>query len=168
MRSGANRQTGDRSHHFVRYGFSVLQISLALVLLIGAALLIQSIAKIQQVDPGIDAQQLLTVQVTMTGAAYETRERRVAFDQGLIEEMNATPGVDSTSAVSVNMVHKGWPYPFSRSDRPPPTPMQAYLDGSTRIDRFRSLLVGMFAIAASIVPAIRAMQVSPAESLRSD
>ncbi|MCH1506264.1 MAG: ABC transporter permease [Verrucomicrobiales bacterium] len=124
MRSGANRQTADRSHHFVRNGFSVFQVSLALVLLIGAGLLIQSFAKLQQVDPGIDAEQLLTVGITMTGAAYQGREQRVAFVRRLSDEMKATPGVESVSAVSVNMARKGWPYPFSRSDRPPPKPSE--------------------------------------------
>jgi putative ABC transport system permease protein len=124
MRSGANRQTGDRSHHYVRNGFSVLQVSLALVLLIGAALLIQSFAELQRVDPGVDAEQLLTVQVTMTGAAYQGRAQRVAFVRRLSDEMRAMPGVESVSAVSVNMAYKGWPYPFSRSDRPPPRPTE--------------------------------------------
>lgn len=122
MRTGANRQTADRSHHYIRNGFSVLQISLALVLLIGAALLIQSFAKLQKVDPGFDAEELLTVEVTMTGAAYPARANRVAFLRRLMDEMRATPGVESVAAVSVLSVRKGWPYPYSRADRPPPSP----------------------------------------------
>ena len=123
-RSGANRQTADRSHHYIRNGFSVLQVSLALVLLIGAALLIQSFARLQKVDPGIDAAELLSVEVTMTGAAYPARENRVAFLRRLMDEMRATPGVESVAAVSVLPVRKGWPYPYSRADRPPPSPNQ--------------------------------------------
>jgi len=124
MRTGANRQTGDPSHHYIRNGFSVLQVSLALVLLIGAALLIQSFAAMQKIDPGIDADELLAVEVTMTGAAYPKRENRVAFLRRLMDEMRATPGVESVSAVSVLATQKGWPYTYSRSDKPPPLPNQ--------------------------------------------
>ncbi|MEM7010291.1 MAG: ABC transporter permease [Verrucomicrobiota bacterium] len=160
MRSGANRQTGARSHHFVRNGFSVLQISLALVLLIGAALLIQSFAKIQQVDPGMDAEQLLTVQVTMTGAACESREQRVSFVTRLIDEMNATPGVESTSAVSVNMVHKGWPYPFSRSDRPPPTPQETLRAGLRSVSHDHHKTYG--------IPVVRGRPISERDAWHSE
>jgi putative ABC transport system permease protein len=122
MHQGSSRQTGGRSHHYLRNGFSVLQISMALVLLIGAAMLIQSFHQMQQVDPGIDAEKLLTVEVTMTGAAYPNRETRVAFLRLLTDEMMATPGVESVSAVSVRVNIKGWPYPYERADRPPPMP----------------------------------------------
>jgi len=122
MHQGTSRLTGDRSHHYLRNGFSVLQISLALVLLVGAAMLIQSFHEMQSIDPGIDAEELLTVEVTMTGAAYPNRETRVAFLRLLMDEMRATPGVESVSAVSVLASNKGWPYAYERSDRPPPMP----------------------------------------------
>ena len=60
----------------------------------------------------------------MTGAAYSNRASRVAFLQRLTDEMVATPGVDSVTAASVLPTIKGWPYPYSRSDRPPPLPNQ--------------------------------------------
>lgn len=122
MRSGANRQTAGRSHGYIRNAFSVLQVSLALILLIGAALLMQSFGKLQNVDPGIDAKKLLAVELSLTGAAYPKRENRVAFLRRILDEMRASPGVESVAAVSVLAVMKGWPYPYSRSDRAPPSP----------------------------------------------
>ena len=58
----------------------------------------------------------------MTGAAYPLRGNRVAFLRRLMDEMRATPGVESVAAVSVLATRKGWPYTYQRADRPPPMP----------------------------------------------
>ncbi len=122
LRQGANRLTGDKFNSFIRNAFSVTQIALALVLLIGAVLLIQSFNRMQSIDPGIDAEKLLTVEVTMNGAAYQDRGQRITFLERLIDEMKATPGVENVSAVSVLPSRKGWPYPYTRADKPRPLP----------------------------------------------
>ncbi|MDG2166685.1 MAG: ABC transporter permease, partial [Opitutales bacterium] len=79
LRQGANRLTSDRSHNLVRSSFTVIQVALAFTLLIGAGLLIQSFNRIQKIDTGYTAGNLLTVMVTMTGAIYDSPEKRVAF-----------------------------------------------------------------------------------------
>ncbi len=122
LRAGANRQTSGRSHHYVRNAFTVTQIALALVLLIGAGLLIQSFQQLQSVKPGYDTDKLLIVEVPMSGAAYAKTEQRVVFLRRIIEEMEATPGVEAVSGVSILPIDEGWPYPYSRSDRPVPPP----------------------------------------------
>ena len=122
LRQGANRLTSDRSHNVVRNSFTVIQIALAFTLLIGAGLLIQSFNRMQKIDTGYKADNLLTVMVTMTGAIYDGPEARVAFLQQLIDEMKGTSGVDAAAAVSVLPTGKGWPYPYTRSDQPVPQP----------------------------------------------
>lgn len=122
LRQGANRLTGDKFNTFIRNGFSVAQIAMALILLIGAVLLIQSFNEMQSIDPGIDSEKLLTVEVTMNGAAYQNRGQRITFLDRLIDEMKATPGVENVSAVSVLPSRKGWPYPYTRADKPRPRP----------------------------------------------
>lgn len=122
LRQGANRLTSDRSHNLVRNSFTVIQVALAFTLLIGAGLLIQSFNRMQQIDTGYKADNLLTVMVTMTGAVYDGPEARVAFLQQLIDEMKGTSGVQTAAAVSVLPTGKGWPYPYSRSDQPIPQP----------------------------------------------
>ena len=118
LRQGANRLTSDRSHNLVRNSFTVIQVALAFTLLIGAGLLIQSFNRMQSIDTGYEADNLLTVMVTMTGAVYDGPEQRVAFLQQLIDEMKATSGVEAAAAVSVLPTGKGWPYPYTRSDQP--------------------------------------------------
>lgn len=122
LRQGSNRLTGDKFNALIRNTFSVTQIALALILLIGAVLLIQSFNQMQSIDPGMDAEKLLTVEVTMNGAAYQNRGQRITFLERLIDEMKATPGVENVSAVSVLPSRKGWPYPYTRADKPRPLP----------------------------------------------
>ena len=120
LREGANRQTGNRTHHYIRNGFTVTQISLALVLLIGAGLLIQSFNHLQEIEPGYDAAELLTVEMNLAGAAYPNREQRLAFIRRAVEEMAKTPGVESASATSLLPHREGWPHNYVREDRPRP------------------------------------------------
>jgi hypothetical protein len=76
----------------------------------------------QSIDTGYQADNLLTVMITMTGAVYDGPEQRVAFLQQLIDEIKATSGVEAAAAVSVLPTGKGWPFPYTRSDQPVPQP----------------------------------------------
>lgn len=84
----------------------VAQISLSLVLLIGAGLLTRSFVRLNQVDLGFDSDNMLTFSVTLPGASYE---RPVATDQFLRElqdRVGELPGVTSAGVV--------WPMPLTR------------------------------------------------------
>ena len=84
----------------------VAQISLSLVLLIGAGLLTRSFVHLNQVDLGFDTDNVLTFSVTLPGANYE---RPVATDQFLRElqgRLGDLPGVTSAGIV--------WPMPLTR------------------------------------------------------
>ena len=59
---------GGRSR--LSHAFTVTEVALALVLLIGAGLLIQSFLRLQSVDPGFKTAQLLTVEVDMAAVSY--------------------------------------------------------------------------------------------------
>ena len=72
----------------------VSQVSLALVLLIGAALLIRTFANLRSVDPGFDSAQLLTFQVSPRGPQYETTAQVAEFNQLAMEKIDALPGVE--------------------------------------------------------------------------
>lgn len=124
LRQGSNRLTGDKAHHYIRNAFTITQVTLAFALLIGASLLIQSFNRMQSIDMGFESDGLLTVEVTMTGAVYPTKGHRVAFLRQLIDEMKATPGVESASAISVLPHWKGWPYSYMRPDLPLPPPSE--------------------------------------------
>ncbi len=75
------------------------QIALSIILLIGAGLLLQSFARVRNVDPGIDVAQVLTAKIVLPLASYDTDAKRNAFFDGLLQRVSASPGVRSAALV---------------------------------------------------------------------
>jgi putative ABC transport system permease protein len=77
----------------------VVQMALAVVLLIGAGLMLRSLWSLQRVDLGFNPRNVLTMRLSLPEAAYQTPEQVVGFYQRLLERVRATPGVLSAGAV---------------------------------------------------------------------
>jgi putative ABC transport system permease protein len=84
----------------VRGALVVTEVALSLVLLIGAGLVIKSFWRLQQVDPGFDSQNLLSVEVTLPAAKYPESHQRTAFFQQAVERISALPGVRAASVIN--------------------------------------------------------------------
>ena len=83
-----------------RFALVVLELSLSLVLLVGAGLLIRSFAKLQNVAPGFDRQGVLTFELMMAGRQYtEPQAVRNAY-QRLWTELDRLPGVVASGGVT--------------------------------------------------------------------
>jgi predicted permease len=80
--------------------FVVTQVALALVLLICAGLLVKSFKRLQSVDAGFNAENLLTVRVSLPAAKYNTDQKRIDFFQQAMAQMRAIPGVQSVGAIN--------------------------------------------------------------------
>ncbi|HET9984081.1 MAG TPA: ADOP family duplicated permease [Longimicrobiales bacterium] len=93
LREGGRGTTPGRQ--FVRRALTVTQVALALVLLAGAGLLLQSFLHLRGVDPGIRAEGALTLDVALPGAKYPERDDRVAFYDRLRERVAAIAGVQA-------------------------------------------------------------------------
>jgi len=78
--------------------FVVAQVGLALVLLIGAGLLVRSFARMQSVDTGFERGTLMT-DVALQGDAYQDPGRRLRFFEELVERTGGLPGVAAAGAV---------------------------------------------------------------------
>jgi predicted permease len=78
----------------------VAELALALVMLIGAGLLMNSFLKLQGVDPGFNSHNLLTMTVSVSGASQYTGAARETLYRQLTERLNALPGVESASAIN--------------------------------------------------------------------
>ncbi|HKP72323.1 MAG TPA: ABC transporter permease, partial [Pyrinomonadaceae bacterium] len=106
--------------------FVVAQIALALVLLIGSTLMIRSFLRLQGVDPGFNADNLLTLRVTLPGAKYPEDNNRVAFFRQAIERIKALPDVRSAGAISALPFggNLGARTSFAIEGRPTPPPGQ--------------------------------------------
>jgi predicted permease len=73
------------------------QVALSMVLLIGAALLIQSFVRLHNVDPGFQPKNLLTAKIALPRARYDTDQRREAFLRDLLSGLQQIPGIRSAA-----------------------------------------------------------------------
>jgi putative ABC transport system permease protein len=96
----------------VRSVFVVTQVALALVLLIGAGLLMKSLSRLQSVDPGFDADNLLTMRVNLPERKYDSDPKLLNFFKQAIDQIRAIPGVESAGAI--NTVPFGGPHSGTR------------------------------------------------------
>jgi predicted permease len=112
-RSGAARRS-------VRGLFVVAEVALALVLLVGAGLLLKSFQKLQEVNPGFRADHLLTMQLALPGTRYNEPQQIDAFFQQVLEKVKSIPGIESAGvSTSVPMSGSGSSGSFSIEGRTP-------------------------------------------------
>jgi putative ABC transport system permease protein len=77
-----------------------LEIACSVALLSGAGLLFRSLVGLQNVDPGLDARNVLTFRVSLPRQRYGDTQKRLAFFSSATERLGQLPGVRSASAVS--------------------------------------------------------------------
>ena len=123
MKEGSRSLTGGR--HRLRETLVVAEIALALVLLIGAGLLVNSFAKLQAVDPGFNPNNLLTLTVSVNGMPQYVGPSREAFYRQLTDRLSALPGVESASAINhLPLAGDLWGRALVVEGRPLPPPGQ--------------------------------------------
>lgn len=103
--SGANRwlrqraEMADRGSAKMRLGLVTGQIAAAAILLTGAALLVTSLARVMQVNPGFRPDGALTFDVSVAASRYDSFDKRRAFFQTIEDRLGALPGVTSVCAI---------------------------------------------------------------------
>jgi putative ABC transport system permease protein len=97
LKEGDRGSTGSR--HRVRSALVVSEIAIALVLLIGAGLMVKSLWRLQNVPTGFDTRNLLTTQLSYRARPDEAARVRSFFSQ-LEERIKTTPGVESVAVSS--------------------------------------------------------------------
>jgi predicted permease len=93
--------------------------ALALVLLVGAALLIRSFVGLRSVDPGFDPRNVFTFQTSLAGGTYATTESVSGFTSQVIRRLETIPGVESAASTIVLPVEAGIDLPFTIVGKPP-------------------------------------------------
>ena len=91
--SGATAGRAGRAMSNSRSLLVIGQIGLSIVLLIGAALLIESVAKLRSVNPGLQPANLFTARIALSPARYDTNPKILAFFDELLRRADALPGV---------------------------------------------------------------------------
>jgi putative ABC transport system permease protein len=100
LKEGGKNLGGGSSGHRLRSLFVITQVALALVLLVGAGLLVRSFNRLQAVDPGFNPKSVLTVRVSLPLSKYEEEPKRIDFFKQAIARMRALPGVEAAGAIN--------------------------------------------------------------------
>ena len=99
---GAN--IGPQRHRLLNAAL-VAQVALALVLLLGSLLMVRTLRELVAGDPGFDAEGLVTAQVSIPAARYDSAPKSLAFFDALLARVRSLPGVDDAALV--------WGLPFT-------------------------------------------------------
>jgi predicted permease len=100
LKESSRTATGGTRSRLVRNVLVVSEVALSLVLLIGAGLMIRSFVRVQQIDPGLRVERLVTMQINSPGLRYPDEARVISFYQRLIDSVRAAPGVESAAMSS--------------------------------------------------------------------
>lgn len=115
--SGGRSGTGFRQNK-ARSLLVVTEVALALILLIGSALLIRTSLALGRVDPGFDSKNVLTLRMVLTGPRYQTSEGVEQLVRNGVERLRAVPGVVEASATCCVPLEGGYGLPFRIVGRP--------------------------------------------------
>ena len=96
----------------------VAEVGLAVVLLVGSALLIRSVVALGAVDPGFDAKHVVTMTMSLTGPRYATTTSAAQTVRDGIERVRVVPGVVNASATCCVPLQGGFGLPFTIVGRP--------------------------------------------------
>lgn len=129
---------GDRgsSHggHILRNTLVVVQVALSMVLLVGADLMVTSLRRLQNVDPGFDVKNVLTTELELSSFDYPEAYQRIAFFDDALQRLAKMRNVEH-SAIGTNPLVSGW----SQSE--------ILLEGQGEIDRRKNPRVGYQLVA---------------------
>src|SRR5258708_35497995 len=78
----------------------VYELALSIVLLVGAALLLKSLWRLESIHPGFRQDHLVTMQVWLPKTKYPDRSSITSFYQEVVRRLNELPGVRTASAVN--------------------------------------------------------------------
>ena len=126
LADGGRGSTTGRRRRRLHQALIASEVALAVMLLVGAALLVRSFAALGAVDPGFGPDRLVSMVVSVTGTPEGAPGRRVPIYGSLIEHVRATPGVASASAINhVPLVGDLWGMPYQIEGRLEPAPGDA-------------------------------------------
>jgi putative ABC transport system permease protein len=99
LKDGAQGASSGGGRQRFRHGLVIVEMALAVVLLVGAGLMLRSLWALQRVQLGFDPSQVLTMRLSLPQASYQTPEQVVDFYNRLLDRVRAIPGVRVAGAV---------------------------------------------------------------------
>ncbi len=123
LKEGGRSSTGGSRANRLRSMLVISEIAAALVLLIASGLMLKSFWRLQHVNPGFEAENLLTLELQLPENKYREAPQQLSFQQQLLQRIGSIPGVSKAATVnnlpfSGNEAYLG----FSIEGRPAPNP----------------------------------------------
>jgi putative ABC transport system permease protein len=100
LKEGTRTSASGFSRSRLRRGLIVVEVALALILLTGAGLLLRTFENLWRVDPGFNAHNVLTVEVSASNTKYHEAAQRIAFYKQIIDSIKAIPGIQGVGSVN--------------------------------------------------------------------
>jgi putative ABC transport system permease protein len=118
LKDSTGRSGATIRHNKARSTLVVVEVALALLLLVGSALLIRTLVNLRAVQPGYDAQNVLTMRMSLTGEKYTQTAVVEQLVRSGIERLQSLPGVVSAAATCCVPLEGGYGLPFRIIGRP--------------------------------------------------
>ena len=109
LKEGGRGSTSGAGSKRVRNALVISEIALAFILLSCAGLLIRSFYQLQQVDPGFDSTDVITMWLPMSSTQYPDGPRIMNYQEQVMEKIQALPGVRQ-AAITIALPLEGWGY----------------------------------------------------------
>ncbi|HXJ06166.1 MAG TPA: ABC transporter permease [Candidatus Acidoferrum sp.] len=136
----------------------VSEFALALMLLIGAGLMIRSFFALQSVDPGFNPHNVLSMVVSVAGSKEADANRRALFYRELLGRVRTLPGVQAAGGINhLPLAGDQWGWPFTIEGRPKPRP------GESPSGVYRLVTPGYFETMR--LPLVRGRYISAADDI---
>jgi predicted permease len=101
LREGSQQATVGSGRQRLRGALVAAEVALAVILIVGAGLMLRTLSALGRIDLGFNPDQVLTMRLSVPAARYDTAEKVVDFYRELIERVRALPGVQSAGVVRV-------------------------------------------------------------------
>ena len=100
LKAESGSVVGGRSRSWLRSGLVIFQVCLSFILLVGAALLLESLQKIRATNPGFSTTSVAVTGVSTVAAGYDA-QRAKTFQRELVDRLNGLPGIESAAFAAV-------------------------------------------------------------------
>jgi len=140
LKEGGRNTSGSVSQR-LRSGLVMTEIALAVVLLVGAGMLLKSLVRVLRTDPGFNPENVLTMTIVLPAAKYTDANSQINFQDQLQQHVRALPGVAGAGTVNILPLQAGNTTRVNVEGDPIPSPGQE-LEANIRTvseDYFRAL-----------------------------
>jgi len=122
LKEGGRSATAGVARHRFSNALVVTELALALLLLIGAGLLIKGFWRLRSVEPGFETNNLLTMRVELPEARYKEIPKQTQFRERSLEAINTLPGVEAAMVSEVPLTNDALMHNFIIEGRAPLSP----------------------------------------------